>query len=54
MTRDPRRAIPFVDAMVVQYVDDRMRSRVAGLRLAIAFGTSSLAVYLLGPTVKGS
>src|SRR2546425_9880960 len=24
-------AIPFVDAMIVQYVDDRMRSRVAGM-----------------------
>jgi hypothetical protein len=47
-------AIPFVDAMIVQYVDDRMRSRVAGLRLAIAFGASSLAVYLLGPTVKAA
>jgi hypothetical protein len=31
-----------------------MRSRVAGLRLAIAFGASSLAVYLLGPTVKAA
>jgi MFS family permease len=45
-------AIPFVDAMIVQYVDDRYRSRVAGVRLAVAFGVSSLAVYLLGPTVK--
>jgi MFS family permease len=45
-------AIPFVDAMIVQYVDDRMRSRVAGMRLAVSFGVSSLAVYLLGPTVK--
>ena len=45
-------AIPFVDAMIVQYVDDRMRSRVAGIRLAVSFGVSSLAVYLLGPTVK--
>jgi hypothetical protein len=25
---------------------------VAGIRLAIAFGVSSLAVYLLGPAVK--
>jgi MFS family permease len=47
-------AIPFVDAMIVQYVDDRMRSRVAGMRLSIAFGASSLAVYLLGPTVKAA
>ena len=45
-------AIPFVDAMIVQYVDDRYRSRVAGVRLAVAFGVSSLAVYLLGPAVK--
>ena len=37
-------AIPFVDAMIVQYVDDRMRSRVAGMRLAVSFGVSSLAV----------
>jgi hypothetical protein len=27
-------AIPFTDALIVRYVDDRMRSRVAGLRLA--------------------
>jgi MFS family permease len=47
-------AIPFIDALIVQYVDDRMRSRVAGIRLAIAFGASSLAVYLLGPTVKAA
>src|SRR6267143_2017270 len=45
-------AIPFVDAMIVQYVDDRMRSRVAGMRLTVSFGVASLAVYLLGPTVK--
>ena len=47
-------AIPFVDAMIVQYVDDRMRSRVAGVRLAVSFGVSSLAVYVLGPTVKAA
>jgi predicted MFS family arabinose efflux permease len=46
--------IPFVDAMIVRYVDDRMRSRVAGMRLAVSFGVSSLAVYLLGPTVKAA
>jgi MFS family permease len=46
--------IPVVDAMIVQYVDDRMRSRVAGIRLAVSFGVSSLAVYLLGPTVKAA
>src|SRR5256884_109607 len=47
-------AIPFVDAMIVQYVDDRMRSRVAGMRLTVSFGVASLAVYLLGPTVKAA
>jgi MFS family permease len=47
-------AIPFIDAMIVQYVDDRLRSRVAGMRLAVSFGVSSLAVYLLGPVVKGA
>jgi len=47
-------AIPFVDAMIVQYVDDRMRSRVSGMRLAVSFGVSSLAVYVLGPTVKAA
>jgi MFS family permease len=47
-------AIPFTDAIIVRYVDDRMRSRVAGVRLAIAFGVSSLAVWLLGPLVKAN
>ena len=47
-------AIPFTDALIVRYVDDRMRSRVAGARLAIAFGVSSLAVWLLGPLVKAN
>ena len=46
-------AIPFTDAMIVRYVDDRMRSRVAGMRLAVSFGISSLAVWALGPLVKG-
>jgi MFS family permease len=45
-------AIPFTDAIIVRYVDDRMRSRVSGMRLAVAFGMSSLAVWLLGPLVK--
>src|SRR6185312_590980 len=45
-------AIPFTDAMIVRYVDDRMRSRVSGMRLFVAFGVSSLAVWLLGPLVK--
>ena len=47
-------AIPFTDAMIVRYVDDRMRSRVAGMRLAVSFGVSSLAVWLLGPIVKAA
>ncbi len=37
----------------MRYVDDRLRSRVAGMRLGVSFGISSLAVYLLGPFVKG-
>ena len=45
-------AIPFTDAMIVRYVDDRMRSRVAGMRLAVSLGASSVAVWLLGPLVK--
>jgi MFS family permease len=47
-------AIPFVDAIIVRFVDDRIRSQVAGARLAISFSISSLAVYLLGPVVKSS
>ncbi len=47
-------AIPFIDAVVVRYVDDSMRSRVAGIRLATSFGISGIAVYLLGPIVKAS
>ncbi|MEI7681814.1 MAG: MFS transporter [Betaproteobacteria bacterium] len=46
-------SIPFTDAMIVRYVDDRLRSRVAGMRLTVAFGISSLAVWALGPLVKG-
>jgi len=46
-------AIPFTDAMMVRYIDDHMRSRVAGVRLAVSIGISSLAVWLLGPLVKG-
>jgi MFS family permease len=45
-------AIPFTDAMIARYVDDHMRSRVAGVRLAVSLGISSLAVWLLGPLVK--
>jgi predicted MFS family arabinose efflux permease len=47
-------AIPFIDTLVVRYVDDRMRSRVTGMRIAIAFGVSGIAVYLLGPIVKAA
>ena len=46
-------SIPFTDAMIVRYVDDRLRSRVAGMRLTVAFGISSVAVWLLGPLAKG-
>lgn len=46
-------AIPFTDAMIVRYVDDRLRSRVAGMRLAVSLGISSVAVWALGPLVKG-
>lgn len=46
-------AVPFVDVMIVRYVDDRSRSRVAGIRLAVSLGISSFAVWLLGPAVKG-
>jgi predicted MFS family arabinose efflux permease len=45
-------AVPFTDAMIVRYVDDHMRSRVAGLRLTLSLGFSSLAVWSLGPLVK--
>jgi len=45
-------AIPFNDAMVVRYIDDSMRSRVSGMRLAISFSVGSAAVWALGPVVK--
>ncbi len=47
-------AIPFTDAIIARFVDDGMRSRVAGLRLAVSFGISSVAVWALGPFVKAS
>ncbi len=47
-------AIPFTDAMIVRYVDDRMRSRVSGMRLTVAFGVSSLGVWAIGPVVKAA
>ena len=46
-------AVPFVDVMIVRYVDDRARSRVTGIRLAVSLGISSFVVWLLGPAVKG-
>ena len=45
-------AIPFTDFLIVRYVDDRVRSRIAGMRLTVSFGISSLAVWMLGPAVK--
>ncbi len=45
-------SVPFVDVIIVRYVDDRVRSRVAGMRLAISMSISSFAVWLLGPVVK--
>jgi MFS family permease len=47
-------AIPFTDVLIARYVDDRMRSRVAGMRLAVSLGVSSIAVALLGPVVKAA
>jgi MFS family permease len=47
-------AIPFNDALVVRCIDDSMRSRVSGMRLAISFTISSIAVWALGPLVKAS
>ena len=47
-------AIPFTDATIVRYVDDSMRSRVAGMRLAISLAISSAAVWALGPAVKAA
>ena len=39
---------------MVRYVDDHMRSRVSGMRLAISFSFSSMAVWALGPVVKAA
>ena len=47
-------AIPFNDVMVARYIDDSLRSRVSGMRIAISFGISSLAVAALGPAVKAA
>lgn len=47
-------AIPLTDAVVVRFVDDRMRSRVTGMRLAIGYIISSTVVALIGPGVKAA
>ena len=47
-------SIPFVDVVITRYVDDRIRSRVAGFRLAVSLGISALAVWILGPFVKSA
>lgn len=44
--------VPFTEAMMVRFVDDRIRSRVAGMRLAVSLGASSFAVWLIGPVVR--
>ncbi|UCE31783.1 MAG: MFS transporter [Burkholderiales bacterium] len=46
--------IPFGDAVITRYFDDRMRSRVYAVRLGIGFGSSATAVAVLGPMVKAS
>ncbi len=45
-------AIPFTDFMIARYVDDRLRSRVSGMRLGVSLAVSSLSVWALGPLVK--
>ena len=47
-------SIPFTDAIIVRFVDDSIRSRVSGVRLAVSFGVSSMAVWALGPAVKAA
>jgi MFS family permease len=47
-------AIPFSDTLIARFVDDNMRSRVSGMRLAVSFGVSSLSVLALGPLVKAA
>lgn len=47
-------AIPFTDAMIVRYIDDRMRSRVTGMRLAIGFLGASVVTAAIGPSVKAA
>ncbi len=45
-------AIPFSDVIMVRFIDDRLRSRIAGMRVGISFFVGSAAVFLLGPLVK--
>ena len=40
--------------MVVRYIDNSMRSRVSGVRIAVSFGISSFAVFMMGPFIKAS
>jgi len=47
-------SIPFTDAIIARFVDDSIRSRVSGVRLAVSFGVSSMAVWALGPAVKAA
>ncbi len=47
-------SVPFTDAIIARFVDDSMRSRVSGARLAISFVVSSTAVWALGPSVKAA
>jgi len=42
-------SIPFTDAMIVRYVDDRLRSRVAGMRLTVRSASARSQCGLLGP-----
>jgi len=47
-------SIPFTDAIIARFVDDSIRSRVSGMRLAVSFSVSSMAVWALGPAVKAA
>ncbi len=47
-------SIPFTDAIIARFVDDSIRSRVSGMRLAVSFSVSSAAVWALGPAVKAA
>jgi hypothetical protein len=47
-------AVPFTDTIIARFVDDSIRSRVSGMRLAVSFSVSSMAVWALGPAVKAA